>query len=125
MDIPTSIESNTLESVPSEAVRIDKDTSQDNQQQQQQKQATVTFRNEVDISTISSDNESDVNSVESVDRINQIVESSSEEEINTNDNNINITINTKNEELIEEQKEKITALQAVSPVVFFNNPIFL
>ena len=122
MDIPTSIESNTLESVPSEAVRIDKDTSQDNQQQQQQKQATVTFCDEVHISTISSDNESDVNSV---DRINQIVESSSEEEINTNDNNINITINTKNEELIEEQKEKITALQAVSPVVFFNNPIFL
>ena len=105
MDIPTPSESIVLEIVPSQAVVIDGDNTQDQQQQQQQKRPTVTFRDEVDVSTIS-DVESDTDSVESVDSINNIVES--DEDINNN-NEI--------DEQVEQQKQEIIALRAVSRFV--------
>ena len=105
MDIPTPSESIVLEIVPSQAVVIDGDNSQD-QQQQQQKRPTVTFRDEVDVSTIS-DVESDTDSVESVDSINNIVESSSDQDIKINNNN-------EIDEQVEQQKQEIISLRAVS-----------
>ena len=94
-----------LEIVPSQAVVIDGDNSQD-QQQQQQKRPTVTFRDEVDVSTIS-DVESDTDSVEAVDSINNIVESSSDQDIKINNNN-------EIDEQVEQQKQEIISLRAVS-----------
>ena len=105
MDIPTPSESIVLEIVPSQAVVIDGDNSQD-QQQQQQKRPTVTFRDEVDVSTIS-DVESDTDSVEAVDSINNIVESSSDQDIKINNNN-------EIDEQVEQQKQEIISLRAVS-----------
>ena len=106
MDIPTPSESIVLEIVPSQAVVIDGDNSQDQQQQQQQKRPTVTFRDEVDVSTIS-DVESDTDSVEAVDSINNIVESSSDQDIKINNNN-------EIDEQVEQQKQEIISLRAVS-----------
>ena len=108
MDIPTPSESIVLEIVPSQAVVIDGDNSQDQQQQQQQQQKrpTVTFRDEVDVSTIS-DVESDTDSVEAVDSINNIVESSSDQDIKINNNN-------EIDEQVEQQKQEIISLRAVS-----------
>ena len=107
MDIPTPSESIVLEIVPSQAVVIYGDNSQDQQQQQQQqKRPTVTFRDEVDVSTIS-DVESDTDSVEAVDSINNIVESSSDQDIKINNNN-------EIDEQVEQQKQEIISLRAVS-----------
>ena len=109
MDIPTPSESIVLEIVPSQAVVIYGDNSQDQQQQQQQQQQkrpTVTFRDEVDVSTIS-DVESDTTYVESVDSINNIVESSSDQDIKINNNN-------GIDEQVEQQKQEIISLRAVS-----------
>jgi len=139
MDIPTSIESIVLEIVPSQAVVIDEDNSQQ-QQQKQQKQPTITFRDEVDVSTISDvESHTATGSVETVDSINNIVESSSDEDTNNNiidnniDNNFNNNIvesssssdedintneinnnfdNNEIDEKVEQQKQEIIALQS-------------
>jgi len=139
MDIPTSIESIVLEIVPSQAVVIDEDNSQQ-QQQKQQKQPTITFRDEVDVSTISDvESHTATGSVETVDNINNIVKSSSDEDTNNNiiDNNIDnnfdnnivesssssdedinhneINNNLDNNEIdekVEQQKQEIVALQS-------------